>query len=118
MDLAGRPKVWVTVYLNKIGLMNTLVSNGICNTEAFNAFLQAFNNASPWFAVVDVGSGKEAADAKIHGMGGLPCNLLLLCLINYPEHLRVLTRNPQIVQVFFAGAFYVTLYSLVILSFL
>lgn len=67
LNMQGRPKVWVTVFLNKSGLTNVLSGNGVCTADTFNAFLQGFNNASPWFSVNDVGHGKEAADAKIHG---------------------------------------------------
>jgi len=83
--LSGRAQVWLTVFYNKSGLLDTLTSNGVCTTEDFEAFLCGFNQASPWFSIVDVGQGKEAADAKLR------------------EHLRVLTRNPQIVRVFFGG---------------
>jgi len=83
--LSGRAQVWLTVFYNKTGLLDTLAGNGICTPDNFEAFLSAFNQASPWFSMVDVGQGKEAADAKLR------------------EHLRVLTRNPQIVRVFFGG---------------
>lgn len=83
--LSGRAQVWLTVFCNKAGLLDTLTGSGVCVAEEFEAFLSAFNQASPWFSIVDVGQGKEAADAKLR------------------EHLRVLTRNPQIVRVFFGG---------------
>jgi hypothetical protein len=65
--LSGRAQVWLTVFCNKTGLLDTLTGNGICTAEAFEAFVRAFNQASPWFSIVDVGHGKEAADAKIRG---------------------------------------------------
>lgn len=83
--LSGRAQVWLTIFCNKSGLLDTLIESGICAAEDFEDFLLAFNQASPWFSIVDVGPGKEAADAKLR------------------EHLRVLTRNPQIVRVFFGG---------------
>lgn len=64
---SGRPQVWLTVYCNKSGLLDTLTGNGVCTGEEFEAFVWAFNQASPWFSIVDVGYGKEAADAKIRG---------------------------------------------------
>ncbi|KAG1864169.1 hypothetical protein DFJ58DRAFT_772914 [Suillus subalutaceus] len=60
-----RGQVWLTVYCNKTGLMDTLVNNGICSASEFEAFVLGFNSASPLFSIVDVGGGKEAADAKI-----------------------------------------------------
>jgi hypothetical protein len=82
---SGRAQVWVTVFCNKSGLLETLTGSGVCTSDDFETFLWAFNQASPWFSIVDVGPGKEAADAKLR------------------ERLRVLTRNPQIVRVFFGG---------------
>ncbi|KAH7931005.1 hypothetical protein BV22DRAFT_1077661 [Leucogyrophana mollusca] len=81
----GRGQVWLTVYCNKSGLMETLISNNICSIEEFEAFVVGFNQASPLFSIVDVGIGKEAADAKIK------------------ECLRVFTRFPQTSRVFFGG---------------
>lgn len=82
---SGRGQVWLTVYCNKTGLMDTLVNNGICSASEFEAFVLGFNSASPLFSIVDVGGGKEAADAKIK------------------ECLRVFTRFPQTSRVFFGG---------------
>lgn len=82
---SGRGQVWLTVYCNKTGLMDALVNNGICSTAEFEGFVLGFNSASPLFSIVDVGGGKEAADAKIK------------------ECLRVFTRFPQTSRVFFGG---------------
>ncbi|KAJ7783827.1 hypothetical protein DFH07DRAFT_206463 [Mycena maculata] len=81
----GRAQVWLTVYLNKIGLLETLVSQNVCTKEEFEEFCLGFIQG-PLFAIVDVGHGKEAADAKIK------------------ECLRVFTRFPQTSFVFFGGA--------------
>jgi hypothetical protein len=83
--LSGRGQVWLTVYCNKSGLLETLTNNNICTTEQFDAFFVGFNQASPLFSIVDVGHGKEAADSKIR------------------EYLRVFTRFPQTSRVFFGG---------------
>ncbi|KAI0757013.1 hypothetical protein C8Q80DRAFT_1215776 [Daedaleopsis nitida] len=82
----GRGQLWLTIYCNKNGLLDTLLSNHICTSEEFEAFVLGFNQASPLFSVVDVGNGKEAADSKIK------------------EFLRVFTRFPQTTKVFFGGA--------------
>ena len=63
----GRGQIWLTIYLNKSGLLETLTSNLVCTAEEFEAFVLGFNQASPLFSIVDVGNGKEAADSKIKG---------------------------------------------------
>ncbi|OBZ79299.1 hypothetical protein A0H81_00772 [Grifola frondosa] len=82
----SRGQVWLTIYCNKSGLLDTLINNEICTAEEFEAFVLGFNQASPLFSIVDAGSGKEAADSKIK------------------ECLRVFTRFPQTSRVFFGGA--------------
>ncbi|KZT74652.1 hypothetical protein DAEQUDRAFT_659485 [Daedalea quercina L-15889] len=82
----GRGQLWLTIYFNKTGLLETLTQNNVCDAEQFEAFLMGFNQASPLFSMVDVGSGKEAADSKIK------------------ECLRVFTRFPQTSKVLFGGA--------------
>ncbi|KAI0932235.1 hypothetical protein AcW2_000918 [Taiwanofungus camphoratus] len=82
----GRGQLWLTIYCNKSGLLETLIQNDVCSTEQFETFVVGFNQASPLFSIMDVGTGKEAADAKIK------------------ECLRVFTRFPQILKVFFGGA--------------
>lgn len=64
----SRAQLWVTVYCNKAGLMETLVKNRVCSSEQFEGFLHGFNLASPLFSIIDVGNGKEAADTKIKGV--------------------------------------------------
>jgi len=81
----GRSQLWLTIYCNKSGLLETLVNYHICTAEQFESFVLGFNQASPLFSIVDVGSGKEAADAKIK------------------ECLRLFTRFPQTCRVFFGG---------------
>ena len=64
---AGRAQLWLTIYFNKTGLLETLAQNHVCDAEQFEAFVMGFNQAAPLFSMVDVGSGKEAADSKIKG---------------------------------------------------
>ncbi|KAI0669923.1 hypothetical protein C8Q78DRAFT_976572 [Trametes maxima] len=82
----GRGQVWLTIYCNKSGLLETLLGNAVCTADEFEAFVLGFNQSSPLFSIVDVGNGKEAADSKIK------------------ECLRVFTRFPQTSKVFFGGA--------------
>lgn len=63
----GRHQVWLTVYCNKAGLLETLTNNEICTAEQFEEFCLGFNQAHPLFSLIDAGGGKEAADAKIKG---------------------------------------------------
>ncbi|KAJ7254077.1 hypothetical protein B0H12DRAFT_570449 [Mycena haematopus] len=83
--ISSRSQVWLTVYCNKTGLVETLVNQDICTKEQFEEFCFGFNQAAPLISVLDVGPGKEAADAKIK------------------ECLRVFTRFPQTSFVFFGG---------------
>ncbi|KAK0456484.1 hypothetical protein EV421DRAFT_1752756 [Armillaria borealis] len=83
---SARSRVWLTVYCNKQGLSDTLIANDVCTSEQFEAFFLGFNQAAPLFSIIDVGTGKEAADTKIK------------------EHLRLFTRFPQTFLVYFGGA--------------
>jgi len=83
---AARGQIWLNIYCNKTGLVETLITHELCTREQFESFLIGFNQASPLFSIVDVGNGKEAADAKVK------------------ECLRVFTRFPQTMRVFFGGA--------------
>ncbi|KAK7694623.1 hypothetical protein QCA50_001810 [Cerrena zonata] len=83
---SSRGQIWLTVYCNKSGLLETLTNNNVCTAEQFENFVIGFNQAAPLFSFVDVGSGKERADEKIK------------------ECLRVFTRFPQTSKVFFGGA--------------
>lgn len=84
-SVPSRGQVWLTIYCNKSGLVETLTANAVCTVEEFEAFVLGFNQSSPLFSIVDVGNGKEAADSKIK------------------ECLRVFTRFPQTSKVFFGG---------------
>ncbi|KAJ6575150.1 hypothetical protein B0H19DRAFT_1127403 [Mycena capillaripes] len=84
-QISSRSQVWLTVYCNKTGLVETLVNQDVCTHEQFDEFCFGFNQAAPLFSILDVGPGKEAADAKIK------------------ECLRVFTRFPQTSFVFFGG---------------
>lgn len=56
------------IFLNQGGLRDALIRAGLADAgEAIGAFMLGFTQSSERFAVVDVGSGKEAADAKIKG---------------------------------------------------
>lgn len=61
-------QLWSTIYCNKKGLTETLISNNVCTAEQFEEFIMGFCQAAPLFSFVDVGAGKEAADSKIKGL--------------------------------------------------
>jgi len=67
IHLYGRLSFWITVYLNKRNLSETLVLNNVCSEEQFDSFLTGFGHASPRFSVIDVGFGTESAEPKIKG---------------------------------------------------
>jgi len=59
-------QLWVYVFLNKRGLAETFGRAGHLGAKAkFEEFITGFNQAAEKFIMVDVGSAKEAADAKI-----------------------------------------------------
>lgn len=68
IQVFGRLSFWVTVYVNKRELLNTLVSEGLCTADQFESFTSGLSQASPRFLLVDVGTGKDGADSKIKGM--------------------------------------------------
>lgn len=70
-QISSRAQVWLTVFCNKTGLVETLVNQDVCTKEQFEDFCFGFNLAAPLFSIVDVGPGKEAADAKIKGISRL-----------------------------------------------
>ncbi|EPQ59339.1 hypothetical protein GLOTRDRAFT_114059 [Gloeophyllum trabeum ATCC 11539] len=75
----------VVVFFNRKGLLDTLVSHGICTTEQFEAFFLGFGQASPRFWTVDVGIGREPADTKIK------------------DYLQTYGRFPQTLRIIFGG---------------
>lgn len=59
----------VYIFLNKRGLTDTFSRCGYHAAKArLEDFITGFNQATERFMMVDVGSGKEAADSKIKGM--------------------------------------------------
>lgn len=64
-----RLPIYAVIYLNRNGLCDLLYSNDIiANKSDFDDFIVGFNQASPLLSIVDVGRGKEAADAKVRGV--------------------------------------------------
>jgi hypothetical protein len=62
-------QLWVYVFFNKRGLLETFGRAGLPIAKAkLDDFVLGFNQAAERFLMIDVGSGKEAADAKIKGM--------------------------------------------------
>ncbi|KAF9534146.1 hypothetical protein CPB83DRAFT_803828 [Crepidotus variabilis] len=58
----------VYIFLNKRGLSETLARVGLMpGRHKFEDFIAGFNQAAERFIMLDVGSAKEAADAKIKG---------------------------------------------------
>lgn len=98
----GRLSFWVTVYLGRTQLLETLVAHNKCTAEQFEAFCTGFTQASPRFLVVDVGPGNEAVEVKVRGMQ-LRFIAQIYIQIAIPEYLQTYTRFPQTLRVFFAG---------------
>ncbi|KAG7097122.1 hypothetical protein E1B28_004500 [Marasmius oreades] len=64
LQLFTRISFWVTLFVNKIQLRNTLINQNICTHEQLDAFFSGFTQTSPRFIIVDV-AGEGGADAKI-----------------------------------------------------
>ncbi|KAG6817200.1 hypothetical protein H0H87_011558 [Tephrocybe sp. NHM501043] len=63
---ANQYQLWVYVFLNKRGLVDTFSRIGnLMAKMRFDDFMIGFNQAAERFVMVDVGDAKEAADAKI-----------------------------------------------------
>jgi hypothetical protein len=82
----GQFQLWVYVFYNHGGLASALGKSGYLDAKrAFHDFVCGFNQASERFIMVDVGYGKEAADAKLKA------------------HLEDDIRVPQVSKIVFAG---------------
>ncbi|KAG8964103.1 hypothetical protein FRC03_002235 [Tulasnella sp. 419] len=79
-------QLYVVIYFNATGLSKILSNNNICSEGQLTEFMEGFNQANPLFTMVDVGRGKEAADAKLK------------------ESLRLFIKLPQTRHVIFGGA--------------
>lgn len=65
---AHQYQLWVYIFFNKRGLIEAFGRFGNVKPKAkFEEFYMGFNQAAENFLMVDVGSVKEAADAKIKG---------------------------------------------------
>ncbi|KAH9850729.1 hypothetical protein C2E23DRAFT_887074 [Lenzites betulinus] len=80
-----RLSFWVTVFLNKRALINTLREDGVANPEQFESFLLGFGQASPRFMIVDSGPGRDSTEIKIK------------------EYVKTYIRFPQTLRFFFGG---------------
>lgn len=96
--------LWVHVFYNKRGLVDAIGRAGFWNAkQKFDDFALGFNQAAERFVMVDVGNGKEAADAKLKAS---ECFVLIL-LMYLPLSLKVLLedniRLPQTCKILFGG---------------
>jgi hypothetical protein len=67
-------QLWVYVFFNKRGLLETFGKAGLQLPKArLDDFVMGFNQAAERFLMIDVGNGKEAADAKIKGERYVQC---------------------------------------------
>ncbi|KAL0582002.1 hypothetical protein V5O48_000060 [Marasmius crinis-equi] len=78
---------WVTLFVNKAQLGNTLVGQNVCTKDQFDSFLAGFSQASSRFLVVDVCGSEGGADAKIK------------------EYLATYAHLPQTLKMFIGGCY-------------
>lgn len=67
MQVFGRLSFWITVYVDRRKVLDTLLANSVCTAEQFEAFLAGYSQASPRFQVVEVEPGRDAIVAKMKG---------------------------------------------------
>ena len=100
-------QLWTYVFFNKRGLLEALGRAGLGqHSKSFNEFIIGFNQAAERFCMVDVGSGKEMADAKIKS--GSVVAHQRLSLTSFPfftAHLDDNIRLPQTAKIIFGGMF-------------
>lgn len=102
---ANQYQLWVYVFLNKRGLVDTFGRVGNFTVKSrFDDFVMGFNQAAERFLMVDVGDAKEAADAKIKG-ASFPTELesLVIILIPMLARLEDELRLPQTYRIIFGG---------------
>ncbi|PFH52533.1 hypothetical protein AMATHDRAFT_139552 [Amanita thiersii Skay4041] len=81
----GRLSFWITIFVNKSELLNTLYAHEICTAEQLDNFFAGFSSASPRFLLVDTGYGKDNIFLKIK------------------EYLQTYIRFPQTIRLFLAA---------------
>jgi hypothetical protein len=97
-------QLWVYVFFNKRGLLETFGKAGLQLPKArLDDFVMGFNQAAERFLMIDVGNGKEAADAKIKGRPYPRHDLLYPLTISTLVHLDDNIRLPQTLKVLFGG---------------
>ena len=94
VQVFGRLSFWITVYLSRNSLLETLGGNSLCTPEQLEAFLIGFSQASPRFQLVEVGAGKEAVDAKIKGQPGFAICIRHRMSNGFSCHQSTSTRSP------------------------
>lgn len=67
VQVFGRLSFWISVFLNRRTVLDTLLAHAACTTEQFDAFLTGFSQASPRFQIVEVGTANDAVNSKIKG---------------------------------------------------
>ena len=97
-------QLFVQLFLNKQGLMDALGRAGYSVAKSnLEDFLMGFNQASERFLVVDVGSAKEAADAKIKSKVYSFILILSFSQTLLSAHLEDAVQLPQAYKIIFGG---------------
>ncbi|EIN10580.1 hypothetical protein PUNSTDRAFT_142559 [Punctularia strigosozonata HHB-11173 SS5] len=91
--------VWAYIFYNHSGLAYALARGGYAERSLFDDFVTGFNRADERFLMIDVGGGKELADARLR--------------VYLNDHIK----SPQTKTIFFGGChdngYYSTLSSLI-----
>lgn len=106
-------QLWVYVFFNKRGLVDILGRSGhtVAKTK-FEEFIMGFNQAAERFLMLDVGSAKEAADAKIKGTRHFDLTSMCSDMVPSLALLEDEIRIPQTEKIVFGGIWAFSLFLL------
>ncbi|KAF9076000.1 hypothetical protein BDP27DRAFT_1415150 [Rhodocollybia butyracea] len=85
VQIFGRLSFWISIYFNKIELVNGTVAHNICSRDQLEGFLAGFSQTSSRFTAIDVGIGEDGADHKIR------------------EYVQTYARFPEVLKVLLGG---------------
>jgi hypothetical protein len=99
--LPGEPMyhLWIYCFMNKRGLARPL---GVMDTT-LDDFIAGFNQADGRAFLVDIGYGKEVADARIRGMNATLDSVTLTDISVRPDLITLNASSPRTLKIFFGG---------------
>lgn len=85
-------KIMTKIYINTKALTDMCIRGGVLNDlSLIGDFVRAFNETTPLFDIVDIGSEKDKACYKIGGMFSFTIAIMLLGLFSLSGHLSTIS---------------------------